>query len=117
MANQGSVDERPGPLISNQERFHFMAEVWLPGAGLIQNRGTTMRLQVQNLAEEFFRLLVVVVGHGESLVDMSRNSQALAAAQSRFTVDGEIRRTSAVSSMERPPKKRSSTTRLCCASF
>jgi hypothetical protein len=46
----------------------------------------------------------------------SRYSQARAAAHSRFTVAGETSSTAAVSSMERPPKKRNSMTRLCCGS-
>src|SRR5207245_10932013 len=97
--------------------LYFVAQLRAPGTGLIQNRGAKTRLHVQNLAEKLFGLLVLVWPHGDILVDMSRYSHALAAAQSRFTVEGEIPNTSAVSSMERPPKKRSSTTRLCCSSF
>ena len=42
----------------------------------------------------------------------SRSNQTLASLQSRVTVSGEILRTVAVSSILRPPKNRSSTTRL-----
>src|SRR2546429_158479 len=76
-----------------------------------------MRLQVEHPAEELFCLPVLARCHGQILVDMCRNSHAFAAAQSRFTVEGETPNASAVSSMERPAKKRISTTRLCCSSF
>src|SRR6185295_2474944 len=46
----------------------------------------------------------------------SRASQALASAHSRFTVAFEIPSASAVSSIVRPEKKRSSTSCACCGS-
>ena len=46
----------------------------------------------------------------------SRKSQAFAERKSRLTEDGEVSRTSAVSSIVRPPKKRSSTICACAPS-
>ena len=48
--------------------------------------------------------------------EISRCSHTRAVVHSRTTVAGEIPRTSEVSSMVRPAKKRNSTIRLCCGS-
>ena len=76
MLDQGSIDERPGLLVCHEERLHFMSKFRPPRAGLIQNRGAKLRLQVQDPAEEFYRLLMLAGCHGEILVDMSRYSHA-----------------------------------------
>src|SRR5205823_6669688 len=76
-----------------------------------------VRFQIHDLAEQLFRLLVLDGAHEETLLDISRYNQAFAAIQSLLTVEGETPSTSAVSSIESPPKKRITTTWLCCSSF
>src|SRR4029077_6124921 len=57
--------------------------------------------------EHFLDLLPAFRGHRPaSLFIISRFSQVRAVAHSRFTVAGEMSSTSAVSSMESPPKNR-----------
>ena len=66
--------------------------------------------------EHVLHALPALGRHGCSPAVSSRSSQARAIAHSRFTVAGETPMMSAVSLMLRPPKKRSSTSRPCCAS-
>src|ERR1700693_3808984 len=78
------------------------------GANLIEISRTVRRFSFERSGKHFLDLLPVFGRHVHAfLCFMSRCSQALAVAHSRFTVAGEMLRTSEVSSIERPPKNRS----------
>ena len=61
-------------------------------------------------------LLLLLGVHSGALREISRCSHTRAVVHSRVTVDGEMPRTSEVSSMVSPAKKRNSTIRLCWGS-
>src|SRR5579883_520697 len=102
--------------VGRKQGLHFCSDRFLD-ADLIEIAIAFARSFFQCDGEDGLDLSPLFGIHALSpLLLISRCSQARAVAHSRFTVAGEIPSTSAVSSMERPPKNRSSTTRLCCES-
>src|SRR5437879_4814884 len=103
-------------VVSGEQRFH-LASHGLLHANLIHVLVPLVRRSFQGACEHRLHPLPLLGSHAfVSLFFISRCSQARAVAHSRFTVAGETPSTTEVSSMESPPKNRSSTTRLCCRS-
>src|SRR5689334_16231726 len=82
----------------------------------VQIRGALLRAQFHCALEDSSYDLPAFRSHAILFPLISRCSQTRAVAQCRFTVAADKPNTSAVSSIESPPKKRSSTMRLCCGS-
>src|SRR5579862_1832825 len=100
-----------------QQRLYFGPQSGVGGTRNFQvNLALTAR-QSDGLVQNFADLLPALGIHVAVLRAISRNNQARAVIQSRFTVEAEIPRTSAVSSIDSPPKNFSSTTWLCCESM
>ena len=92
-----------------EQRFYFSAQLFVARAGLSEERRTLVILKLKGRVIELANLLMTRRSHCLAPLN-SRWSQALARLQSRLTVPSETLSTSAVSSMLKPPKKRSSTT-------
>src|SRR5712664_3923123 len=102
--------------VRGNERFNFVPQR-LFRASLVEICTAVSGLSFKRPGEYFLHPLPDFRRHlRASFCFISRWSQARAVAHSRFTEAGEMPRTTAVSSMESPPKKRSSINRLCCGS-
>src|SRR6266851_3487716 len=99
-----------------EQRLHFPPERMIRRTSLLQKRRPLLGSQFQRSVQDLLHLLPALWCHTEIALLISWCSHTLAVAHSLFTVLGEIPSTVAVSSVERPPKKRSSTMRLCLAS-
>src|SRR5262249_30563405 len=113
----GLLNEFAGPIVRGEQRFHFLADTGIV-ADLSQPTRPGFRRPQESRIEQFLDPFPVLGAHphaGASPV-RRRNSHARATAQSRFTVAGLTPNDSAVSSIETPAKKRSSTIRDCCGS-
>src|SRR5262249_59267903 len=106
-----------GIIVRLKKGFDFGAKFLVGGAGLIKIGGAFTWRKGDGGIQDFADLLPLFRFQVAALRLSSRNSQARAVVQSRFTVDGEMPRTSAVSSTVSPPKTFNSTTRLCCSSI
>src|SRR6266849_2497851 len=95
---------------------NFTAQLGIAVAYAVQKRRALGGVERNSFLQELLHLLPSFRVHAGASPVMARYNQARAVTQSRFTVAGEIPRTSEVSSMVSPAKKRSSTIRLCCAS-
>src|SRR5215469_739844 len=109
------IEELFGSLLLCQQRFHFPAQRFIPTAGAFEEFRAAALVQFQRLLNHFFYSLPTSWLHSVASPN-SRKSHSLANFQSRFTVSVEMRNTSAISSILRPPKNFSSTTLLFLAS-
>src|SRR4029077_5647511 len=100
-----------------QQRLHFAAQRLICGTGLVQISAALLRIHRQRGFQNGSDFLPGFPRHEAAFLFTGRYSHARAEAQERSTVAAEIDRTSAVSSIDRPPKKRSSTMRPCRASM
>jgi hypothetical protein len=89
-----------------QERLDLGPQRRVAAAGCAHVAEPLVACVLERGAEHVLDARPALGGHAPS----SRYSQAFASCHSRFTVAVEMPSTSAVSSTERPPKKRSSTT-------
>src|SRR4029077_18080089 len=103
-------------LVRGEQGLDFALQHQVASARLLQVCRTISRRQINGNIEDALDLLPVGRRHGDASEVSSRRSQARATAHPRFTGAGNTPTTSAVSSMERPPKKRSSTIRPCFGS-
>ena len=127
-ARRGAAPARPGATICSTAGFSRKS----PAAALASSRRSTSRASsgsrrrsssrsaarspagtLERAVEEVLDPPPALRGHGRP---SSRKSHARAERNSRLTDDGEVSMASAVSSIERPPKKRSSTIRACASS-
>jgi hypothetical protein len=107
----GTFEEGAGRVVRAQQGAHFVGDSGI-GFGRAREQALTIRgAEIQRLVEQ--RADAAPVGRQLS---SSRASHARASAQWRFTVAGEMSIACAVSSIDRPPKNRSSTIRACPAS-
>src|SRR5215469_3189572 len=97
----------------SKQNLHFLAEGWIGVAGSIQKGGALLRRQFERFLQQIANLLPAFPRHDSALLN-SWCSQILAVDHFRCTVAGESPSSCADSSIERPPKKRSSTIWLCC---
>src|SRR5215469_1063520 len=98
----------------SEQNLHVLAEGWIGVAGSIQKGGALLGRQFERLLQQIANLLPAFLRHVSALL-IWWCSQRRAVDQDRLTVAGDIPKTSAVSSIDSPPKNRSSTIRLCCA--
>ena len=98
-----------GLLMRSQEALHFRAHGIFLAARHVEKRHAIRQLAFERAMEDLFDAGPVI----HSDLDSSAYNHALASVHSLPTVAGDMSITSAVSSIVRPPKKRSSTTRLC----
>src|SRR5687767_7597382 len=103
-------------MIGRDEFLDLGAEGRVRPTGGFQKISARSAVAFETLGHNFLHALPAFDGHREGSLDNSRNSHAFALTQSRFTVAGETPTTSAVSSIDRPPKNRSSTILACCGS-
>src|SRR5215469_14469825 len=96
----------------SEQNLHFLAEGWIDVAGSIQKGWALLRHQFKRLLQQIANLLPAFLRHDSALLSWWC-SQRRAVDQCRFTVAGDIPNTSAVSSIDSPPKNRRSTIRLC----
>src|SRR5215470_15205554 len=102
--------------VGGQERLHFAAKVRVLFATVLKIAVSRACIQHHRFADQLLDSLPSFRIHAGVSPVMARNSHARAIIHSRFTVAGEMPRTSDVSSMVRPLKERSSTMRLCWSS-
>src|SRR5580700_2718055 len=101
--------------VRSDKGFHFPAQARF-GASLVKIGRPLSGRPFQRVREHFLDFLPAFRCQGPSYLFNSRRNQARAVTHSRFTVAGEIPKTTAASSMESPPKNLSSMSRACCAS-
>lgn len=90
-------------VVVQQERFYFGQQVWSSPHSRRTNRVRSSG-RISSVAARISFTRSQAYGMPAYFPRSSRASQAFATFQLRFTVAGEIFRTSAVSSMSRPPK-------------
>src|ERR1043165_5614761 len=103
------VHDPDGPRAPRQQRLDLVPQRQIIAADLRDESCARLHVQLGGGVKDGFNLLPSFRRH-HSFVN-SRRSQASATFQSRVTVLGETCKTSAISLLSRPPKKRSSTTR------
>src|SRR3954452_4431569 len=103
-------------LMRRKKGFDFRSKFRIGTAFAVEIRRTVVDVKCNCLIQQLLHSLPALGIHAGARPAIDRYSQARAVTHSRFTVAGEIPSTSEVSSMVRPPKKRSSTMRLCCSS-
>src|SRR5579883_757612 len=103
-------------LVGTKKGFEFGTQGWIAQKDLVQVSSTLFPLQRKHCIEYRLEALPLLCIHTGARREISRCSQMRAVVHSRTTVAGEMPSTSEVSSIESPPKKRSSTMRLCLAS-
>src|SRR5437879_4411533 len=104
--------------MSCDQRLHLPPYGFV-GANFIEVLVTLLWSSFQSASEHYLHLPPSLRRHAcvsRFLLFISRCSHARAVAHSRLTVAGETPSTTEVSSIERPPKNRSSTSLLCCGS-
>jgi len=109
----GSCSEPAG---GNATEIQLGPEGGIDGEDLVEIAAGWDRVETESVVEHFLHVLSLFRLHAGALREISRCSQMRAVVHSRETVAGEMPRTSEVSSMESPAKKRNSTMRLCCSS-
>src|SRR5437867_5636143 len=100
-----------------EQRFDFPSQLPVACAGFFEKSGSPALVMLQCGEREPLDLLPSLGLHRRISLPSLWRSQALACFQSSVTVSLDILNTSAVSSTLRPPKKRSSTTRLILGSI
>src|SRR6185436_14323623 len=106
-------EELAGTVVRAQQRLHLRGDRGIDRLFSFEQAFPARRVEGDRFVEHRRDPLPVGTQAG---VSSSFASQARATAQWRFTVAGEMPIASAVSSIERPPKKRSSTMRAWLAS-
>src|SRR6266536_2013145 len=106
------IQEIAGLLVRSQQRLDLLAQRLIAGAGFVEESRMQSWVAFPRGVIQPLDLLPAFRLHSDSLRLSSRWSQARARFHSRITVRGEVCKTSAVSSTFKPPKERSSTSRL-----
>ena len=108
-----SVEECARLRVRVEEILDLGAQTGIPGTRPVEEGASAVRRQVQRLLQERGEAPPAIGRRERSHVadapDSARYRRARAARQSRFTVRESSPRTSAVSSIDSPAKKRSST--------
>ena len=112
----GLLQEGFVPVVCLQEGLDFAAYQNLTAARRIQELFALRRIELESCFEHTLDLAPFFGSHCVSFALISRRSQVRAVAHSRLMVVREIPITSAVSSIDKPPKKRISTILHCCGS-
>src|SRR5262249_35166531 len=106
-----------GFVMGLEQGIDFTAYIRIAVACVVEIRRTIVRRERDSLLHQLLDALPALGIHAGASPLIARYSHARAIVQSRFTVAGEIPRTSEVSSIVRPPKNRNSTILLCCWSI
>src|SRR5262245_33095432 len=107
------IQETWGIGVGCEKGFDFAPKRLVAGALLAEKLGALLCRAFQRRLKQRANPFPVLGRDHLVLPLSSRDSHALASAQSRFTVIGATPMTAAISSPVSPPKKRSSTSRLC----
>src|SRR5438552_616971 len=106
------VDQAVRFIVGGEERLGLGPPGGVAGAHPIEVIGARSLLVLQGAVEHRFDVLPLLGYHDRAFL-ISRCSHALATFRSRLTVAGDTPTDWAVCSIVNPPKKRSSTIRLC----
>src|SRR6516225_1755880 len=113
----GRLQEAGGRFaLRRKKRFDFAPKIRICDTGAVEKRRTLFWRYFECVTKYISNLLPALRGHGCQALLISRCSQIRADVQCRFTVAGDTPKTSAVSSIDNPPKKRNSTIWLCWVS-
>src|ERR1700722_927290 len=93
-----------GFALHREQRFHGGAKLCIGAAEPVEDLRTLRRLRSEDTGEDRFYLTPAAGRHARGVPSIFWSSQSRAMLHSRLTVAGEMPRTSAVSSMVRPPK-------------
>src|SRR5262245_41964341 len=104
--DRGRLEKIGRRVVGSKQRFHLFGERLVLRPQDLKKRRALAGRQIDGLVEELPDAAPALGVHPRP---SSRWSQAFAERNSRLTDEGEVSRASAVSSIESPPKKRSST--------